>query len=132
MGFLEAMIKLVLLIIVTIIKIIRPIIKPLALYYMVPTMVSMTWVSFALIFLSAIGLPPILAFIVMPIMEICFFPYWISMIIHGVRKHVTTRQLLSYYGKWFLKGPLAYKDLMALKAQLDNQNSQPHSDNYAS
>ena len=50
-----------------------------------------------------------------------FWPYGIMVIILKFKKQITTKEQLSFYGKWFLKGPFAYKDIKNFKEGLKNK-----------
>lgn len=49
------------------------------------------------------------------IMHILSIPYLVILFIQKRKRKMSWGETFKYYGKWFLKGPLAYKDIIALK-----------------
>ena len=104
-------------------KLLWPIIEIIIFYYIIPVFSSMTWFVFVHMLFGATGLVPLL-FVGAIVIGICFttfIPYWFSLVKYRVKKQITTQQVLSYYGKWFLKGPFAYKEIRVLKESFKNK-----------
>lgn len=47
--------------------------------------------------------------------HIAFYPYCIMLILYRIKKQISTKTMFIHLGKWFKKGPFAYKDIIALK-----------------
>lgn len=105
-----------------ILKILWFIFKLIFVYYCIPTYASMTWLMFLPAIFIPIGIPylDIASAIASGLCYVAFWPYGIMLIIYKIKKQITTKELLGFYGKWFLKGPFAYKDLSVLKKNLNS------------
>ncbi|MBE6734043.1 MAG: hypothetical protein E7563_01705 [Ruminococcaceae bacterium] len=42
-------------------------------------------------------------------------PYWVILFTQKFKRKMKWKDTFKYYGKWFIKGPLAYKDIIELK-----------------
>ena len=91
-------------------------------YVIAPDWVGRTWIIFVGIMFLGIGVEPVaLAFAYISIIcQLAFYPYWIMLIVYRVKKQITTKTMLSFYWKWFLKGPFAYKNIITLKKGMEN------------
>lgn len=49
-------------------------------------------------------------------------PYWIILFIQKHKQKLKWGRTFKYYGLWFIKGPFAYKDIIALKNQIKNND----------
>lgn len=102
----------------------KVIVKYAFLYYMLPFYASVTiyyliaGVLSILLLLSTLGI--VFGIIDLFVVAISI-PYWIILFIQKRKRKMTWKETLKYYGKWFIKGPWAYKDIMELKNRpMDN------------
>lgn len=100
----------------------------LFVYYIIPLYLGLSWVGILSVFLAiccgSIGLIPItfiFAFITV-IIECAFWPYYIIAVIIKIKTRCSKKEFLKLFWKWFLKGPVAYVDLVNL---LNETNTLP-------
>lgn len=119
-GCLGALFGLVFTIIGAILKLLWPICKIVFLYYCIPVLAGWTWLVFLPIAFVPTGIVPlaVAAAVAAGACFVAFWPYGIMVLTLKVKKQITTKQQLSFYGKWFLKGPFAYKDLKEFKERI--------------
>jgi len=95
------------------------IIKAYFLYYFVPIQViAATLLGYGfMLFFAIIGLPSIALVIIYVCVALMLIsiPYWVILFAQKRKKRMGWGETFKYYGKWFLKGPFAYKDIMKLK-----------------
>ncbi len=104
-------------------KILWPIFKLIFVYYCIPVWAGATWLLFLPTVFIPTGITPlaIASAIASGLCFMAFWPYGIMVIILKFKKQITTKEQLSFYGKWFLKGPFAYKDIKNFKEGLKNK-----------
>lgn len=117
-GCLSTLFSMVFVVIGAILKLLWPVIKFLAVWFYLPMYVAPTLVGFiAMLFFAIIGLPMVsmgIAF-ALTALEFISIPYWVVLFIQKRKKCMTWKETFKYYGKWFIKGPWAYKDIIELK-----------------
>ena len=117
LSFFGSIIALVGAIIVGLLKILWPVIKGYFFAFMLPGYVMVSWVGYVagvfVVILSSTGLMPLAAIFIAitAVPYILFWPYWAILMWQRFKKRLTWREVCTYYGKWFLKGPLAYAEL---------------------
>lgn len=118
-SFLGSILSLISAILMFIIFVIVPFVF---IYVLIPVLSGMTWLYWIIIPFAATGIIPatIILGVIVIIFQNAFYPYWIMLIIYRAKKQITTKKMLSLYWKWFLKGPLAYKDIITLRNEIRN------------
>lgn len=93
--------------------------KYMFLYFFIPFYSSVTVYGLASVILFGIALG--LEFFMLPlaILEMVVFfisiPYWVILFTQKRKRQMKWKETFKYYGKWFVKGPWAYKDIIELK-----------------
>lgn len=87
------------------------------MYYFMPGWMSYTFIGLPImigLFLGAIEMGKIIALLLIA-MLFSAIPYWVMLFIQKRKRKMKWGETFKYYMKWFVKGPFAYKDIMALK-----------------
>ena len=124
-GCLPTLFSLVFFLIAGLFKCIFYFYKFMLLHFMIPLYASVTIYSLVVILLCAVlGFVPgsILFSCCSAAVWIISIPYWVVLFIHKRKIKMTWKKTFKYYGKWFLKGPVAYADLANL---LNETNTMP-------
>ena len=125
-GCLSTIFSLVVVILGAALRLLWPIIKFIFLYYFIPVLAGETWLMFLASVFAPTGIIPLCIALAVASMLcfVAFWPYGIMVIGLKIKKQITTKEQLYFYGKWFLKGPFAYKDIKKFKEGLTKNNLQ--------
>ena len=122
-GILRTIFDLICLIVIAILKIM----PRLYAYFMFPVWAGVTIYCFigSLLFII-FGLAPIsFAFgIAATVLFFISIPYWFILFIQKHKQKLKWKQTFKYYVLWFVKGPLAYKDIKELKNRTYNNKTE--------
>ena len=95
---------------------------------MIPLYLGISWMGIISIFLAVqfgnLNIYPItiISGLLLAIIMYSFFPYYIIAIIAKIKTKCSKREFLKLFWKWFLKGPIAYVDLLDF---LNKKNTMP-------
>ena len=127
-GCLSSLFGLVALAIGGLLKLLWPLLKIFINAFWLTPLIGMSWLGFGCCVLAILsasaGIVPLIVVLVAIycVIEIAFFPYWLILMWQRIKKHLNWKEVWSYYGKWFFKGPVAYIDLHSL---LNEMNTMP-------
>ena len=117
-GCLSALFNLVVAIFGAILKLLWPVIKFFTVWFWLPMYVAPTLVGFsAMLFFAISGMETValgIAFVLIGL-EFISIPYWVILFFKKMKMKMLWKETFKYYGKWFIKGPWAYKDIIELK-----------------
>lgn len=118
-GCLGSLFSLIGLLIMGILKLLFYFYKFVFLYLVFPVWSTATVYYFSILIITGIlGVLPAIALVlgvIESVLVLISLPYWVILFIQKKKRRMTWKETFKYYGKWFIKGPWAYKDIIELK-----------------
>lgn len=118
-GCLGSIFSLIGLLIIGLFKLIFYYYKFALLYLMFPIWSTVTVYCFSIVIIIGIlGVSPdivLVLSVIASVLVLISLPYWVILFIQKKKRRMTWKETFKYYGKWFIKGPWAYKDIIELK-----------------
>ncbi len=118
-GCLGTLFSLIGLLIMGLFKLLFYFYKFVFLYLVFPVWATATVYYFVIFIITAVlGVLPAIALVlgvIESILVLISFPYWVILFSQKRKRQMNWKETFKYYGKWFIKGPWAYKDIIELK-----------------
>ena len=116
-GCLGASFSLIGLVIFTLPKLLFYYYKFMFLYFIFPAFSAATAYFWGALILIVAVFPAAIPFLgaIEPVLIAISLPYWIILFKQKRKRKMKWKETFKYYGKWLIKGPWAYKDIIELK-----------------